>query len=90
LSRAFVEKKKKKKKKKEGRRKGSGIIIKDSKSQVLTTLCEPKDHTITFKIAEAIAALRTVNFSRDLGFYKVILEGDCVKIVQALGKDCSN
>jgi hypothetical protein len=31
-----------------------------------------------------------VNFSRKLGFYKVILGGDALQIVQALGKEGSN
>ncbi|XP_062166703.1 uncharacterized protein LOC133872984 [Alnus glutinosa] len=53
---------------------GIGVIIRDSKGEV----------------AKAMAALMAENFSRKLGFYKVILGGDALQIVQALGKEGSN
>jgi len=69
---------------------GICVIIRDSKGELLATLSEPKDHIIAPEIAEAISALRAVHFSHGLGFYKVILEGDALQIVQALGKEGSN
>lgn len=66
------------------------VIIRDSKDEVLVTLSESKDHVIVPEIVKAMAALRTVNFSHKLGFYKVILEGDTLQIVQALKIKGSN
>ena len=34
--------------------------------------------------AEALAALRVVVFAKELSVFKVIVEGDCLKVVQAL------
>lgn len=61
------------------KKKGISVIIKDSKGEVLATLSGPKDHIIALEIAEAMVALRAVNFSLKLGFYKVILEGDALQ-----------
>jgi hypothetical protein len=66
------------------------IIIRDCKHEVLATLSEPNDHIIAPEIVETIPSLRAVNFSRKLGFYKVILEGDALQIVHALKKEGSN
>ena len=33
---------------------------------------------------EALAALRTVVFAKELSVFKVVVEGDCLKVVQAL------
>jgi hypothetical protein len=62
------------------------IIIKDSKCEVLVHFAEPKDHIIVSNVAEVMAALRGVNFICELRFYKIILEGGALQIVQALGK----
>jgi hypothetical protein len=62
---------------------GIGIII-------LATLSEHKDNIIAHEIVEAMAALRVVNFNRELGFYKVIVEGDAFKIMQAPRKEGSS
>jgi len=53
---------------------GIGIII-------LATLSEHKDNIIAHEI---------VNFNRELGFYKVIVEGDAFKIMQAPRKEGSS
>ena len=34
--------------------------------------------------AEALAALRVVVFAKELSIFKIIVEGDCLKVVQAL------
>jgi hypothetical protein len=54
------------------------VIIRDSKGEVLVTLTEPQDNIIAPDVAEAMAALRAVNFSSPLGFFKIILEGDAL------------
>lgn len=57
-------------------RMGIAIIIRDSMGEVLATLSAPKEFIITPDIAKATATLRLVQFTRDLGFYKLVLEGD--------------
>jgi hypothetical protein len=69
---------------------GISVIIRDGNGKVLTTLVEPKNHIITLNVAEAMIALRIVNFSCDLEFYTIILEGEVLQIVQALEKGGSN
>lgn len=65
---------------------GIGVIIRDCKSHVRATLADTKDHIIAPDVVEAMAALRTVKFSCELGYSQIILEGDALKIVQALDK----
>jgi hypothetical protein len=57
---------------------GIDVINRDSKGKVLATLAEPQDNIIAPDVAEAMAALRAVNFSSPLGFFKIILEGDAL------------
>jgi hypothetical protein len=49
-----------------------------------------KNTTIKKPNIDARRALRVVNFSRELGFYKIILEGDALQIMQALKNESSN
>lgn len=51
--------------------------------EVLATLLTPKDFIITLDIVEATAALRTVLFIRELGFY-------VIQVMQALEKNGRN
>lgn len=68
---------------------GVGVIIRDSKGEVLATLVAPKAYILTLDIAEALAALKAVSLSRDLGFNKV-LKGDVIVVVQALQRSGSS
>jgi hypothetical protein len=69
---------------------GIGVIVCDSKGEVMATLSTLKAFIFDPAIAKAIAALRAVTFSRELRFYKAILEGDALQVVQALKKDGTN
>jgi hypothetical protein len=75
---------------KENRKMGIGVIVRDNMGEVFTTLSVPKDYIIALDIAKASAALWVANFCRELGLYRVILEGDAFQIVQALRKDGRN
>lgn len=57
------------------------VIVRNSMGEVLATLSTPKDYIIEPDIAEAIAALRATQFCHELGFYKVILEGDALQVL---------
>lgn len=45
---------------------------------------DPKDYIIAPNVAEATAA---VKFSGELGFFRMVLEGNTLKVVQMLKKD---
>jgi hypothetical protein len=59
------------------------IIIRDRMGKVVAMLSEPNDYIIALDVAE-------VKFSSELGFYKVVLKGNSLQIVQVLKKDKSN
>lgn len=61
-----------------------GVVIRNSNGEVLASLAAPKASIIAPDTAEAMAALKAVSFSRDLGFTKVVLEGDALSVVQGL------
>lgn len=65
------------------RKMGIGVIVCDNMGEVLATLLDPKAYIIAPNIAEATSVLQAVNFTRELGFYKVVLEGDAIQVVQA-------
>lgn len=69
---------------KNNRKMGIGVIVRDSMGEVLATLSAPKEHIIALDIAEATAALSAITFIRELGLYKVVMEGDVLIVVQAL------
>lgn len=55
----------------------------------MATLSAPKEYIVEIDIAKVAAALR-IKLGRELGFYKVVLEGDVFQVVQALNKDSRN
>ena len=60
---------------------GIGAIVRDSMGDVLATLLAPKDYIIKLDIAKAMEALRVVQFCGEVGFYRVVLEGDALQVV---------
>lgn len=71
-------------------RMGVRVIICDFRGQVLTTLEAPKAYISAPDIAKALTAMNAVSFCRDLGFSKVIWEGDALLVVQVLRRSSSN
>jgi hypothetical protein len=63
---------------------GIDVIVRDCVDEVLATLLEPKDYIIALDIVKAMATQRVAPFSYELRFYKVVLEGDTLQIVNAL------
>jgi ribonuclease HI len=66
------------------RRMGVGILVRDHLGMVIAA----RSHTLVFLtepvVAEAIAALHAVEFSRDLGLPRIVLEGDSLQVVTAV------
>lgn len=57
------------------------IIVWDHESYILVARSTTKPAILEPVAAKALAALHTVEFSRDLGLQKILLEGDTVQIV---------
>lgn len=75
---------------KQFRKMGIGVILRDSKGDVLATLSSQKEFIIDPVIVEATVALRAVSLVQELGFHKVILKGDAFQLVQVLNKSGAN
>jgi ribonuclease HI len=65
---------------------GVGVIVRDhngevcaAKSEVIQRLHEPDT-------GEAWGALRAVEFCEEMGFFDIILEGDSLNVVKAVGE----
>ena len=63
---------------------GIGVVLRDERGSVLASLsqnipqvCKPLD-------IETLAASRALKFATELGFNKVVLEGDCEVLMKAL------
>lgn len=69
---------------------GIGVIIKDNMRQVMAFLSAPRDFIIAPDIVEATAVLKALILTWDLGFIKIVLEGNTFQVVQALRKDGLN
>ena len=66
---------------------GIGIIASDHDGAVLVTVCASRPYVTDPTIVEAIATWKMVDVCISSGFPKVILEGDSLKVVNALQSD---
>lgn len=69
---------------------GCGIIVRDYKGFVIAAQSKRLNALQELVIAEAMAALVVVEFSRDLGIHSIILEGDSLLVVQAIRDQGNN
>jgi hypothetical protein len=73
-------------------RMGIGIIVRDSEGKVYAVASQSLSALLEPVVTKAIAALKAVEFSRNRGLYKIILEGDSLQVVNAVnaaGPNCS-
>jgi hypothetical protein len=61
---------------------GIGIIVRDSVGYFLGARSFTQQIEVESKVAEAIAALSAVMFSKEVSFFYVILEGNALQIIQ--------
>ncbi|KAK8638494.1 hypothetical protein V6N13_136915 [Hibiscus sabdariffa] len=64
----------------------SEVVCRDSEGFILAACCYPHLYVTNPFQAEALACLVAIGFARDLGFAKVLLEGDSLTII----KKCSS
>ena len=63
---------------------GLGVVDRDHSSQVIDALSQRISLTYTVEMVEALAAKRAMEFAKELNLFYVILEGDCLRVVQDL------
>ena len=63
---------------------GIGVIIRNSQGMVMASLSQKISLPQTVVELETLAATRAIEFSIELGFSKVILEGDSETVIKAL------
>lgn len=69
---------------------GVRVIIRDEKGFVIAAKSKTIPAVFEPVMGEALAALQAVELCRDLGIYKVILEGDSLTTVKAIGETKQN
>ncbi|XP_035547305.1 uncharacterized protein LOC118348876 [Juglans regia] len=63
---------------------GLGIIIRNSKGEVMAAYSEPQRMKAKAVLVEAIALRRTIEVCKEMGFNKVVFEGDTLVMINAL------
>ena len=62
----------------------TGVVFRDQAGQVIAALCQNLGQVQSVDMAEALAARRAVIFARELSLFNIIVEGDCLHVIQAL------
>ena len=60
------------------------VVFRDQAGQVIAALCQNLGQVQSVDMAEALAARRAVIFARELSLFNIIVEGDCLHVIQAL------
>ena len=63
---------------------GLGVVCRDSQGHVFAALSQKVGPVQSVEMAEVLVARRAVVFARELSFFEVQIEGDCLRIIQAL------
>ena len=60
------------------------MVIRDCHDHIIVALSQKIWKPNSVEAAEVLAACRAVVFAKELCIFKVIMEGDCLRVVQAL------
>lgn len=63
---------------------GIGIVMQDNEGVVLAAHSNTRNIFVDLGVAKALAAWHAADFSREMGFYDRILEGDALQSVNAV------
>jgi ribonuclease HI len=63
---------------------GVGVVIRNKRGEFLGTLSELLDYGLDATDAEALAALRAIEFAAEVCPFSMIFEGDCLQVIKAL------
>ena len=69
---------------------GFGAIIRNSSGEVMASMLVKGPYVNSNEEAEVLACRRVVEFSREVGFSRVIIEGDCLNVMRALSVSTEN
>ena len=61
-----------------------GVVIRDNNGAVLASCSKKLSQAYKAKETETLAALKALMFTHELGFHRIILEGDTLGLIQAL------
>jgi hypothetical protein len=64
-----------------------GIVARDCEGCFLGAKCIHLQMLVDPKVAKAMAALHAILFSKDIGFFDVIFEGDALQVVREINSD---
>jgi hypothetical protein len=63
------------------RRMGAGVVIRDHSDQCLAACSEHMEEVTKPEIAKALAMRRAITLAKDEGFAKIIINSDCLSVV---------
>ena len=63
---------------------GIGVVCRDNSALAIAALCQNLGQVQLAEMAEALAAQRVVVFAREMSLFHIIVEGDCLSVIQAL------
>ncbi|XP_065631673.1 uncharacterized protein LOC136068448 [Quercus suber] len=69
---------------------GFGAIIRNSSGEVMAGMSVKGPYVNSSEEAEVLACRRAVEFSKEIGFSRVIIEGDCLNVMRALSVSTEN
>ena len=67
-----------------------GVVIRDSNGAILASYSQKIPQAYKAEEIEALAALKALSFAFELGFRSAILEGDSLRLIQALKSEEHN
>lgn len=63
---------------------GIGVAIRDSSRAIIAALSQKIPLPYSVELAEALVAHRAVVFAQEMSIFKVLIEGDCLRVISAL------
>ena len=63
---------------------GLGVVVRDDRGYVLVALSQKIALPQSVEMAKALAAKRAVQLASEMSFLRVMVDGDCKRVVQAL------
>ena len=63
---------------------GIGVVFRDHSSHVIIALSQKVGLAWTMEMAEVLAVRRALKFARELCLLDIVLEGNCLRAIQAL------
>jgi ribonuclease HI len=67
-------------------RMGIGLVIRDSSGKVYAAASHVVDFLIDPIVGESMAALKVVEFCKNMGLDRIMVEGDSLQVVNAINK----